>query len=337
MPLRMPDDVARGPVGSTVAGRYDILDVIGSGGQGLVCRGRDRESGTDVAIKILSGDAASDPEAIARFARERDVLVALSRSNVVRVLDTVCEYRTLYLVMELLDGQDLEQLLQTVEARGERLSPAHIARILEPIVDTLDAAHARGIVHRDLKPANVFVLKSGGVRLLDFGMARLVTAGPLTALGTVMGSPSYIAPEAWQGRPDLVGPSADIYSLGVILFRMLSGRLPFSNEAITDQLVQVTTAPRPSLQHLRPDLPPEIDAWAQQALAIRPEDRFRTVRAMFNGLAAAVEPLATRPSRGWLMRGWRALSAFVRGHRTDDAAAWAAMARRSAHDVSKRH
>lgn len=324
MPIEMPEALARGPVGSIVGDRYRITSIIGEGSQGVVCRAEDSHTGGAVAIKLLAGTA--DQETIARFMRERDVLIELEKSNVVRILDTVYENRTLYLVMELLDGKDLQTELEQRERLGQPLAPSEMLRLIEPIVDTLDAAHARGIFHRDLKPANIFVLRDGGVRLLDFGLCRLITAKPLTELGTVLGSPSYIAPEAWRGTPQLVGASADVYALGVTLFRMLAGRLPFASESVTELLELATSAPRPSPRRFRPELPEEIDGWVEQALAIRPEHRFRSVRALYNALVAALGP--PLPERhGWFGRALHALGLRRRRTNGDPAAAWKARVR----------
>jgi serine/threonine-protein kinase len=326
MAIEMPADFARGPVGQVIAGRYRITSVIGGGAQGLVCRAEDAETGSHVAIKLING--AADQQAVARFVRECDVLRALERCNVVRILETLSENRTLYLVMELLEGKDLEQLLEQAEQQGNRLSPREMFRLLEPIVDTLDAAHARGIFHRDLKPANIFVQRSGGVRLLDFGLCRLVTAKPLTELGTVLGSPSYIAPEAWRGKPHLVNSSADVYALGVIMFRMLSGRLPFAAQEMSELLRLVTMAERPSLAALVPALPAEVDDWVEQALAIRPEARFRSVRALYNALLSIVEPAPIKSARSsWIVRALHKLARFRRRDEQGTAAAWKAAVR----------
>ena len=287
----MPADSTPPNVGLLIADRYRTTDVIGRGGQSMVCRAEDTKTGELVAVKILRSAAASDPQAAGRFQREQQALMALAGCNVVRVIDTCrLESGALCLVMELLEGESLEQRLGRLEAGGERPTLKDIAAIIEPIVDTLEQAHGLGIIHRDLKPANIFLLGHGGVRLLDFGFARLKTAVPLTAAGMVMGSPSYIAPEVWRGMPDLVDHRADVYSLAVILFRMLAGQLPLWSESLPEMLTLATTAPRPSLKRLRADLPDDIDLWVGQALAIEPSERFHSARALLNALYMTTGP-----------------------------------------------
>src|SRR5690606_37779028 len=142
-----------------------------------------------------------------------------------------------------------------------------------------------------------FLLSSrfgGGTRLLDFGLANLTSADPLTAVGTVMGSPSYIAPESWAGVPGRSGARADIYSLGVLLFRMLSGRMPFAGKTLLEKMRNTTGAERPSLHELRPDLPHQVDIWVERALAVDPNDRFASPGACFGELLWALK-LAPHP------------------------------------------
>lgn len=277
--------------------RYELYDVIGSGGQGVVYRAFDHWTERPVAIKVLSSTAARQPQAAERLGREQQALAALKGTAAVELFDV---YRSkdgeLCLVMELLKGTSLDAYLQELEARQERMELSRVAELFDPIVETLELAHKAGIVHRDLKPANVFLLEDGGARLLDFGMTRLRTSTPLTAEGTVMGSPSFMAPEAWKGQSTAVDHRADVYSLGVILFRVLAGALPFSGQSLYEKMIGSTKSERPSLHAKRPDLPRDVDEWVSLALAIDREQRFQNVRALWNAFLVTfhVEP----PARG---------------------------------------
>jgi eukaryotic-like serine/threonine-protein kinase len=269
--------------------RYELLDVIGKGGHGVVYRAIDRASGSDVAIKFLHDSIAVDPQYNIRMLREAQIMAALSGTSAIRVygLHTTVE-GALYLVMELLVGEDFDNHLAKIEATGQRLSVYRLFELLDPIVDTLEAAHMRGIVHRDLKPGNIFILESGGARLLDFGLAKVLAAAPLTNDGMIAGSPSYIAPEVWQGNPRVLDQRIDVYSLGAIAYRALSGTVPFGGDTLLEKFRLATTCERPSLYRERPDLPAEIDAWVEQTLAINPEMRFRQIRGMWNALRGLV-------------------------------------------------
>src|ERR1700742_860297 len=264
-------------LGIVIADRYELSGVLGHGGQGVVYRARDRTAGRDVAIKMLSDSVADDPVYAARLAREQEALVALAGTSAVAVYD-LCEAPngSLCLVMELLEGTDLEKRLSELEERDERLPLARLSAIVEPIVQTLERAHDVGIIHRDLKPGNIFLLHDdSGVRLFDFGLSRSKKAIRLTQAGTVMGSPSYIAPEVWKGDSDALDGRVDVYSLGVILFRALSGRLPFQGATLKESFELASNAHRPSLHALRPDLSSRVDAWVQQGLAIDRDRRYQ--------------------------------------------------------------
>jgi len=268
-----------------VDGRYELVSVLGRGGHGIVYRAVDLESRTEVAIKFLHDNFAVDPQYNARMLREAQVMAALVGTSAIRVygLRSTAE-GALYLVMEMLDGEDLDDHLAHLEERGERLSIARLFELLDPIVDTLEAAHQRGIVHRDLKPGNIFVLRAQGVRLLDFGLAKVMTASPLTNDGMIAGSPSYIAPEVWRGNPRVLDERIDVYSLGAIAYRALSGKVPFGGGSLIEKFQLATTGERPSLHAERPDLPRAVDAWVAKALAVDPDKRFLKVRAMWSAL-----------------------------------------------------
>ncbi len=284
-------------IGHVINQRYEVRDVIGRGGQGMVYRALDRWMERAVAIKVLSSKAAKEPQMAERLIREQQALSALKGTAAVELFD-VCRGNDgeLCLVMELLTGMDLDDYLYSIEERRERIELQRVAEIFDPIVDTLEVAHNAGILHRDLKPANVFLLEGGGVRLLDFGMARLKKAAPLTAAGTIMGSPSFMAPEAWKGQSQLVDHRADVYSLGVILFRVLAGDLPFAGESLHEKFLGSTKGARPSLLKKRPDLPRHADDWVALALAIDRDERFQNVRALWNAFLSTFHVKA--PKRG---------------------------------------
>jgi serine/threonine-protein kinase len=278
-------------VGKLVDGRYQLLGLVGEGNHGAVYRAVDATTNAHVAVKLLH-DATSDPEYYVRMMREARAMAALAGTSAVQVHGFGSDIDgSFYIVMELLEGANFEDQLKRVEMRGMQLGADALVEVIEPIVRTLEVAHERNIVHRDLKPSNIFIVDKkagGGVRLLDFGLVKLMGAKPLTREGMVAGSPSYIAPEAWRGDPTALDHRIDLYSLAAIVFRALAGRVPFEADDLLEKLKLVTTAPRPSLRKHRPDLPVAIDMWVAQALAIDPEQRFGRVRAMWNAFRHVV-------------------------------------------------
>jgi eukaryotic-like serine/threonine-protein kinase len=271
------------------AARYEVGEVVGRGGYGMVCRGLDRQTGRAVALKMLSPEAGRDADVVERMLREQQALVALSGTCAVTAVD-LCRLDSgaPCLVMEWLDGCDLEARLTAWETAGIRGSFEQLLGYLKPLTQTLERAHDIGIVHRDIKPANVFLTNDGGVRLLDFGLSRMKSAAPLTAIGVVMGSPSYIAPETWRGNSRLLDGRADLFGLAVIVFRWLTGQLPFDTPDLIAKMTAVTSGPRPSARALRPELPESVDAWVSRALAIEPADRFHSGGDFYRALEAAL-------------------------------------------------
>lgn len=292
--------------GQLIAERYQLVRLLERGGQSQVYEGLDLVDGERIAVKVLSDPGGKDLTWRERMFREAQAMARLSGTAAVRVQSQVwTEDGALCLVMELLSGRDLERYLASLEARGDRFSVEFLETLLGPVVSTLEIAHAAGIVHRDLKPANVFVVEPPGtlgVRLLDFGLAKFTRARPLTELGFIAGSPSYIAPETWEGQLEL-DHRIDVYALGAVIFRCLGGRPPFLASDWGRLIVAVTTAPRPSLYELRPDLPPEVDDWVSLALAVDREQRFQNVSALWNALRGALHlkrgaELRAPPRRG---------------------------------------
>jgi serine/threonine protein kinase len=273
--------------GRMLDGRYQLLRLIGQGNHGVVYRALDHLTRAEVAVKLLR-DVDANAEYYVRMIREARAMAALAGTSAVQIYGSGSDLDgTFYIAMELLEGMNFEEYLARIESRGGRLPPENMVTILDPIIGTLDLAHERGIVHRDLKPSNIFLQdqhRGGGVRLLDFGLVKLMGARPLTKQGMVAGSPSYIAPEAWRGNPTTLDHRIDIYSFAVIVFRVLAGRVPFEAPDLLEKLKQVTSGPRPSLHALRRDLPPDIDIWVEQSLAIDPDYRFSRVRGMWNAL-----------------------------------------------------
>jgi serine/threonine-protein kinase len=292
----MSDDGDHDRLGEEIGGRYKLVGVLGAGGQSTLYRAKDRVDGDEVAIKILR-KANADPDAVERLFREAFAMTQLSGTAAVRVLHQLkTDDGSFCLVLELLRGRELTERLDELEQAKEFMAVYEIRETFQPIVDTLEVARDRNIIHRDIKPQNIFLIHpayGGGVRLLDFGFARQALAKPLTAAGMVTGSPNYLAPELWKGQRQ-VDHRVDVYALAVVLFRVLSGQLPFAGN-MYDLMKAVTGGPRPSLRKLRPELPAEIDDWVTHALAIDPEMRFTRVRALWNALLSCIE---VRPSLG---------------------------------------
>ena len=283
-------------VGNVIDGRYKLLGNIGAGGHGSVFRAEDLEKpGTFVAVKCLHDNLTSQPVFLTRMQREARTMGLLAGTSATEIFAfNQSQTGVFYIVMELCDGQDLESYLVAQEATGSLLPVKRVLELLDPIVDTIAAAHSRNIVHRDIKPANIFVLTNpsrGGVRLLDFGLAKEVVGGPGgvgTVDGTITGSPSYLAPECWAGKPRLLDHRVDIFALGVVIFRMLGGKLPFGGKKLVELMLAVARGARPSLHALRPELPPGIDVWVNKSLATAADARYQSVREMWADLQAAL-------------------------------------------------
>lgn len=284
-------------VGDLVRGKYRIQRLIGDGGMGSVFAARHEALGTEVALKFLHTDLARRPGLAARFAREARVAAAIQSPHVTRVNDVdSTEDGTPFIVMELLHGQSLAQVL--AREPGGRLSTDEAIDFTLQILAGLEAAHVRGIVHRDLKPDNVFVTPSPGgpvIKLFDFGIAKIRESKEfsrnLTHAGILMGTPEYMAPEQLYSAAN-VDHRADLYSLGVMLFEMLSGRLPAEGESAAAIVSQVQQGTATRLETLMPELPRPLIDLVQRALEPDPERRFESAYAFRLALAPFAQNLS---------------------------------------------
>ncbi len=263
---RDPDEIVPG----TTIGPYVIAGLIGEGGMGRVYRARDARLGRDVAIKVLPPDLAHDGQRRVRMEREALAMGMLNHPNIVTVHD-IGDYRgSPYIVSELLEGETLRERVTAEGGGSVRLEPAAAVEIVAAIAGALGAAHARGIVHRDIKPENVFLTSDGRIKVLDFGIAKLVdgeTAGNATMTGAIIGTLAYITPEQLRGQQ--ARPEADVYACGVVLYELIAGARPFAGDSQAALIGAILLQPAPRLTGVAPAL----DALVARCLAKEPDAR----------------------------------------------------------------
>jgi serine/threonine protein kinase len=258
-------------VGQKLNNRYTITTLLGEGGMGEVYLATDEQTGESVAVKILSRQLSARPEALERFRREAETLRQLDHPNIVKFIDAFEHERQFVIVMEYLAGGSLHDVI-----KAGRLTVEHARRVTLELCDALIRSHHLNIVHRDLKPENVLLDKQGRPKLADFGVARLEEGTRMTRTGTQVGTPYYMAPEAWEGKP--LDPQADIWSLGVIFFEMLAGKVPFGGDTGAAVMNKVLTAPPPDLKKIRDDAPPGLVRIVSRMLTRDKKRRYRTMR-----------------------------------------------------------
>jgi serine/threonine protein kinase len=254
-------------------GRYRIMRKLGAGGMADVYLAEDQELGRRVAIKILNGRHANDDQFIERFRREAKNAAALNHPNIVSIYDRGEAEDTYYIAMEFLDGRTLKEL---IVSRGA--APVNVAiEYARQILSALRFAHRHGIVHRDIKPHNVLVDSEGRVKVTDFGIARAGTS-QMTETGSIVGTAQYLSPE--QARGGEVDQRSDLYSLGVVLYELLTGKTPFEGDTPVEiAMKHLSNAPQPPSE-LREDIPPPLDAVVLRALAKDPDDRYQSADEM---------------------------------------------------------
>lgn len=287
-------------VGQVVADRYHILKKLGEGGMGAVYLGEHVKMGRKSAIKVMAAAMSQDPDAIARFNREASNASRISHPNVCQIYDFgETPDGLIYLAMEFIEGQALTDLIE----REGALPPPRAARILKQAADALQAAHDLGIVHRDIKPDNIMVIQGRDgtdiVKVVDFGIARAVggdeSGQKVTKTGLVVGTPEYMSPEQLSG--DKLDGRSDIYSLALVLYRMLTGVLPFQADSAQETMIKRLTDDPMPLMETRPDIafPPALQVVLDRALARMPADRYQSAAQFGNDTMAAVEGLEVIP------------------------------------------
>jgi serine/threonine-protein kinase len=273
-----------------LANRYVLERQLAMGGMGGVHIARDERLGRRVAVKLLREDLAASHEFVERFRREAHMVAGLNHPNIAHVYDYGQDGRQHFIVMELVAGSDLARVLHD----RHRLAPGEAVDIAAQVCAALSAAHRAGVVHRDIKPGNVIIGPDGHVKVTDFGIARALGEAPLTQTGSVMGTAQYLPPEQSRGEP--ATPASDIYSLGVLLYQMLTGAVPFTGDSPVAVAVQHVSEPMPPPSATVPDMPPALDRVVARATAKRPEDRYASADEMAAALREShLAPVGTAP------------------------------------------
>jgi serine/threonine-protein kinase len=271
-------------IGRTV-GKYRIVGQLGRGGAGVVYKAVDETLGRDVAVKMLNPDLA-DTEVMTRFRAEATILARLNHPQIATIFELFRADADLLMVMEFVRGETLDKLCE----RLGPIEPERAAYVIDLILSALEHAHRAGVVHRDVKPANVMVTDEGGIKIMDFGIARVLGAEQKTVDGRLMGTPAYMSPEQVLGEE--VDGRADLYSVGVLLYRMLSGTLPFKADSALAMLQRQIRDEPISLHLQRPELPEWCDQIVQRALRKAPADRFQSAEEFRAALASATGSLS---------------------------------------------
>jgi formylglycine-generating enzyme required for sulfatase activity/predicted Ser/Thr protein kinase len=300
-------------------GRYEILEKLGEGGMGVLYRARDTRLGRTVALKLLRPESHQDPERRERFFREARAASALNHPNIVTVYDVdTAPDGSDYIAMEHVEGRSLDRRL----AEGPLPVDEALRHAIE-IAQALAAAHAAGIVHRDLKPANVMLTRSGQVKVLDFGLAKLVapaegmsaesaetlTRDQATRTGVVLGTPAYMSPE--QARGERVDARSDVFSFGTLLYEMLGGRRPFTGQSVADLLSSILRDDPPRLDALRPDLPRDLVDVVARCLARDRDRRYASAEGLLEALLACQTRLARPSAAPAVNRRWAVVASVV--------------------------
>jgi serine/threonine-protein kinase len=270
-------------VGELIADRYELEELVGSGGMSSVYRAHDSLLERHVALKVMHEQLLGEGDHVARFRREARLAAQLSHPNIVTVIDRGEQEGRQFIVFEYVEGENLKALVEREAPLPERQA----IEVALQVADGLVFAHAHGLVHRDVKPQNVLLTEDGRAKVTDFGIARSIDVHRgLTQTGTVMGTSDYISPEQARGGP--VDACSDIYSLGAVLYEVLTGEVPFPGDNFVSVAMRHINEPPPSVRERRPELSPRLDAAIRRAMAKDPDDRFSSMEEFAAELRACL-------------------------------------------------
>jgi serine/threonine protein kinase len=299
--------------GSLFGNRYEILQLLGTGGMGAVYKVRDRELDRFVALKVIRPDLANNPEVLQRFKQELILARQVTHKNVIRIFDLGEIEGLKFITMDFVDGQDLKTLLRE---KG-RFPPEEAVRIIGQVCGALDAAHSEGVVHRDLKPQNIMLDAQGRVTVMDFGIARSLEQLGMTQTGALMGTPEYMSPE--QAKGEKVDARSDLFALGIIFYELLTGKTPYrADTALATMLKRTQERARPPVE-LEPTITRELSEVVMKCLEIARERRYPSALDVLHDLGqqavTTIRPKVDRIARpGWLEQGprqWKSCAASL--------------------------
>lgn len=281
-------------IGKILQERYEILGLVGSGGMSHVYKARDLKENRFVAIKVLREEFDSDEDFLRRFRREAESLQRLNHPNLVTTYDVQVETPPYYIVMELVEGTTLDRLIGS-----GKMSYEQVVNFACQIAKALEHAHANKVIHRDIKPHNILVDQNGIIKLTDFGIALTVSTSTLTNTRAIIGSVHYFSPEQAQGKP--VNEQSDLYSVGIVLYEMLTGQVPFNGDTPIELALKHVSEPVPSLEEFCPDIPPLLEDIVMKLLEKDCQDRYKSATALLADLQSVqqsgLEPVTNRPKR----------------------------------------
>jgi tetratricopeptide (TPR) repeat protein/predicted Ser/Thr protein kinase len=266
--------------GTVLGERYEIIRMLGQGGMGAVYQAHDRELDREVALKVIRGDMAANPEILKRFKQELILARQITHKNVIRIFDLGQADGFKFITMEYIEGEDLQSLLK----RKKKLAPAEATNIVAQVCRALEVAHAEGVIHRDLKPQNIMLDKTGRAYVMDFGIARSTLGSGMTQTGALIGTPDYMSPE--QAKGQTLDARSDLFAIGIIFYEMLSGVSPFHADTTMGKLWKRTSEPARPLGELDKTIPQALSEIVRKCLEIDPQKRFASASELLEQIEA---------------------------------------------------